>query len=97
MKDYDYGSKPISAWGYVGYSFLYAIPVVGWIVWLINALFAKNRNVKSHARSYFCAILLALVLVVIAVVVVAVLYLLGLLDAAKITEVFGITLPELGA
>jgi len=66
MKDYDYGSKPISAWGYVGRSILWSIPVVGWLILLFKALFARNRNVKNYARSFFCALLLVLIIVVIA-------------------------------
>ena len=77
MKDYDYGAKPIRAWGYVGFFFLYAIPVVGWIIWLFNALFAKNRNVKNHARSYFCAVVLVLIIAILAGAVVGALSLMG--------------------
>ncbi len=77
MKNYDYGYgfKPISAWGYIGYSLLWSIPVVGWIVWLCHALGASNRNVKNYARSYFCAFLLA---IIASVVMVALVFILGL-------------------
>ena len=65
IKNYEpsYGFKPISAWGYIGYSFLWAIPFVGWIAWLISALGASNRNVKNYARSYVCAFLVAIMLI----------------------------------
>ena len=92
MKDYDYSAKPIRAWGYVGFSFLYAIPVIGWLVWLFNALFAGNRNVKNHARSYFCMFLVMLLVSIVAAGVGAALYALGVVDAAKLAEL-GIELP----
>ena len=64
MKNYDYGYgfKPISAWGYVGYSLLWAIPVVGWIFWLCAAIGANNRNVRNYARSYVCNLILSIAL-----------------------------------
>ena len=77
MKDYDYSAKPIRAWGYVGFSFLYLIPVVGQLIWLYNVLFAGNRNVKNHARSYFCAVVLVLIIAVLAGAVVGALSLMG--------------------
>lgn len=76
-KNYDYGSKSIKPWGYVWLNILYAIPVVGWLVWLINALFARNTNVKNHARSFFCAVVLLLIVAVLAVAVAGALNLLG--------------------
>ena len=92
MKDYDYSAKPIRAWGYVGFAFLYAIPVVGWIAWLFNALFASNRNVKNHARSYFCMFLVMILVSIVVVGAFAALSLLGFIDAAKLAEM-GIELP----
>lgn len=77
---YSYSDKPISAWGYVGYSVLWSIPVLGWLLWLCAALFAKNQNKKNYARSYFCAFLLALLVVVILVAVVLVAQMVGLID-----------------
>ena len=69
MQNYDqnYGFKPISSWGYVGYSILWSIPVVGWIVWLCHALGASNRNVKNYARSGFCAFILSVILAAVMV------------------------------
>lgn len=76
-KNYDYGSKSIKPWGYVWLNILYFIPVLGWLVWLINALFAKNTNVKNHARSFFCAVVLVLIVAVIAGAILGLMYLLG--------------------
>ena len=54
-------NKPISAWGYIGYDFVFAIPVIGIIIALILALGATNRNVKNFARSQFCFILILVI------------------------------------
>lgn len=62
---YDENNKPISAWGYFLRDLLYAIPIVGFIIALINALDHKNVNVKNHARSKFVFILVWFIMVVI--------------------------------
>lgn len=55
--------KPISAWGYVGYQLLFAIPFIGFIFLLVFALGgSSNVNVKNFARSYFCILLLGLII-----------------------------------
>ena len=60
--------RPISGWGYFWRSVFYAIPVIGWLFVLINALGAKNRNGRNFARSYFCALLVAIILAAVVVV-----------------------------
>ena len=77
---YSYSDKPISAWGYVGYNILWAIPVLGWLLWLGAALFAKNQNKKNYARSYFCVFLLVLLVAVVAAVGVFAASMMGLVD-----------------
>ena len=63
---FDYSeSKPISSWGYVGYLFLWAIPVIGWLIWLCNCFSKKNANVRNYARSQFCQFILAIILVLV--------------------------------
>ena len=91
MKKYGYGysDKPISAWGYVGYNILWAIPVLGWLIWLCTALFSGNQNKKSYARSYFCAFLLGLLVVIVAVVAVAACYAMGLITPEAIEGLLG--------
>ena len=51
--------RPITGWGYFWLTVLYAIPVLGWLFLLFNAIGAKNRNVRNYARSYFCGLFLA--------------------------------------
>ena len=86
MKNYDYGYgfKPISSWGYVGYSVLWSIPVVGWIFWLCAAIGAKNRNVRNLARSYICRFIIA---IAVSAVVVGVAFLLNALEIVKFDDV----------
>ncbi len=55
--------RPISAWGYVGYQLLFAIPIIGFIFLLVYALGGTtNINVRNFARSYFCIFLLSLII-----------------------------------
>ena len=58
--------KPISMWGYFGYELLFAIPLVGFIVLLVFAFGGtRNKNLKNFARSYFCAMIVAVIIIVI--------------------------------
>lgn len=58
--------KPISMWGYFGYQLLFSIPCVGFIVLCVFSLGGtKNINLKNFARSYFCVIILALLIGII--------------------------------
>lgn len=58
--------QPISMWGYFGYEILFAIPIIGWIILLIFALGGtSNINVRNFARSYFCLLIIIVILFVI--------------------------------
>lgn len=56
---------PISAWGYVGYTLLFSIPLVGFICLLVFAISGSNKNVKNYARSYFCMLLIEIILAIV--------------------------------
>lgn len=72
--------RPISMWGYFGYQILFSIPVIGFIFLVVYALGGtKNVNKKNFARSYFCFL-------VIFVVIMAVLVATGLV--AQVIEMF---------
>ena len=46
--------KPIGMWGYFGFSIVFNIPFIGWLIALILALGAgSNINVRNYARSFF--------------------------------------------
>ena len=61
-----YEYRPISMWGYFGYQILFALPCVGLILLLVFSFGGtKNKNLKNFARSYFCVLIIAVVLVAI--------------------------------
>lgn len=56
--------RPISMWGYLGYQLLFSIPCVGFILLLVFSFGgAKNYNVRNFARSYFCYLIVIVILV----------------------------------
>ena len=57
---FDY--TPITMWGYFGYQILFSIPIVGFICVLIFAFSAHNINLRNFARSYFCFLIIVLVI-----------------------------------
>lgn len=60
--------RPITMWGYFGYQILFSIPVVGFIFLVVYALGGtKNVNKKNFARSYFCYLLILIVIMAIMV------------------------------
>lgn len=65
--------RPIGAWGYVGYSILFAIPVIGWLFLFVYALSGGNIARRSFARSYFLKFFLVVIIVgIVALVAVTV-------------------------
>jgi hypothetical protein len=57
--------KPLGAWAYFGYSILFAIPVLGFICLVIFSLSSGNINRRSFARSYFCGLVLIVIVYLI--------------------------------
>lgn len=58
--------EPISMWGYLGYSILFAIPILGIIMILVFS-FSKdeNINVRNYARSYILVYIISVILYLI--------------------------------
>lgn len=56
--------KPISMWGYFGYTILFAIPILGLILTIVFS-FNSNINLRNYARSHFCILIILVVLVFI--------------------------------
>ena len=58
--------EPISMWGYLGYSILFALPIIGVIMILVFS-FSKgeNVNVRNYARSYILVYVLTAILYLI--------------------------------
>lgn len=70
--------KPISMWGYFGYELLFSIPFIGFIILIIQAISARNINVRNFARSYFCFVI---VMLIICAVILAIAIPAGLADS----------------
>ena len=58
--------RPLSMWTYFGLNILYAIPIVGTVFLIIHAISRKNINRRNFARSFFCVIIIALVIYLVA-------------------------------
>ena len=58
--------RPISMWGYFGYSILFSIPFVGIILICIFSFGgSRNINLRNYARSYFCWLIIAAIIFVL--------------------------------
>ena len=62
--------RVLSPWAYFGYSILFAIPLIGFICAIVFACDSSNLNRRNFARSYFCGLLIAVILIVLFVVLV---------------------------
>lgn len=68
-QDPNFDYTPISMWGYFGYEILFAIPCIGFILLLVFSFGGtKNINLRNFARSYFCVLIIAVILAVIIIV-----------------------------
>ncbi len=55
--------QPITMWGYFGYEILFSIPCIGFILLCVFAFGGtQNKNLKNFARSYFCFLIVVVVL-----------------------------------
>jgi len=62
--------KPLSPWAYFGYNLLFAIPLVGFILLIVFAFSDENINRKNYARSFFCSMLVGLILAIIIIAII---------------------------
>ena len=61
--------QPISMWGYFGYELLFSIPCIGFIFLCVYAFGGtQNVNLRNFARSYFCFLIIAVILMVVMLV-----------------------------
>ena len=63
-------NKPLSPWAYLGYQILFSIPLVGFIMLIIlstNA--AHNVNLRNFARSYWCALLICVIVGIVLAII----------------------------
>lgn len=61
--------RPISAWGYFGYTLLFSLPVAGFVLLIVFSCSSANINRRNFARSYFCALLIVGIIAAIALVI----------------------------
>ena len=62
--------KPLSPWAYFGLQLLFSIPLVGFICLIVFSFDSGNIHRRNFARSYWCCLLLGLILTVVIVVLV---------------------------
>ena len=63
-----YQYRPLSPWAYFGYSLLFSIPLVGFILLIVFSFSNENINRRNFARSFFCALLIGVILFVVMLV-----------------------------
>jgi hypothetical protein len=56
--------KPLGAWAYFLLTVLFSIPIIGLIFLIIFSFSDANINRRNYARSYFCMMVVMIVLVV---------------------------------
>ena len=61
--------KPLSPWAYFGYSILLSLPIVGIILLFVYTFSTKNINRRNWVRSFWCWLLICVILWVIALVI----------------------------
>ena len=75
MSKYEYSGeerfRPISSWGYVGYSILFMIPLIGFILLIVFSLSNEYINRRNFARSYWCWLLISIIVIIFIFVVVS--------------------------
>lgn len=87
-------TRPISAWGYVGYNILYSIPVIGFIIWLVHVFSYANINRRNYAISFFCAALLSLIISIVYTIVIVILLMSGLISPEAWQEFVASYVPQ---
>ncbi len=53
-----YEYRPISMWGYFGYTILFCIPILGLILALVWSFGAGNVKLRNFARTQFCVLII---------------------------------------
>lgn len=57
-------NRPLGAWAYFGLQILFSIPLVGFICLIVFSLDDSNINRRNFARSYWCGLIIGLVLTI---------------------------------
>ena len=64
--------RPIKPWGYIGYMLLYGLPIIGFIMLIVNACSSDNYNKRNFARSYLWLMLVSLIITIIITIIMVV-------------------------
>lgn len=62
--------RPLSPWAYFGLSLLFSVPIVGFVFLIIFSFKRSNIHRRNFARSYWCALLVAVAIALLAVILV---------------------------
>lgn len=73
--------KPLSPWAYFGYSLLFSLPIIGFIMTIVLCFSDSNINRRNYARSYFVGLL---IIVALTVVMFILLTAIGVIGAAAV-------------
>ena len=57
--------KPLSPWAYFGYSLIFNIPFIGFILLIIFSFDNSNINRRNYARSYWCIYILVIFFIIL--------------------------------
>ncbi len=63
--------KLLGPWGYFGLQLLFSIPLVGFILLIVFSVDNSNLNRRNYARSYWCGLIVWLVISIILAVIFA--------------------------
>lgn len=60
--------RPLSPWAYFGYSILFTIPLLGFLLLIIFSFDNSNINRRNYARSFFCVYILVFIAFIILII-----------------------------
>ena len=63
---------PLSPWAYFGLQILFSIPVIGFIFLIVFSISSGNINRRNFARSYWCVLVVVLIIVGVVLLISAV-------------------------
>ncbi len=73
VMDPNFDYTPISAWGYIGYSLLFSIPLIGFILMIVYACGGtKNINLRNLSRAYLIGACFAVIIYIVMFAVIGV-------------------------
>lgn len=64
--------RPVSAWGFFWLKVLFCVPVIGFIFLMIFTFDGSNLSRRNFARSYWCGLLIAVIIFLVLLVITAV-------------------------